>query len=193
MELVHSDVFWTAVTAIATSLLVLAAGVSARIAYTLYTEGVADKKVDRTIDLLNRFTQRGGLEESPEEAYQYLNETHRGSAESLTERTASPQVYKRTKRAYYMLLNYFERVRALRKQDLIDSDLYFREHGYILMQVSDVLNYLKPWFERQTGVDLPSPAYEALTEAYYKQSPEVLGRILQTLVEKEREKEKPPE
>lgn len=159
-----SEAFWTAATAVGTILLVVVAVVSAVIAYRLYKTGVEDRKVDRTIDVLNRFTERTGQAMSPEESYTYLNVTHQGSIENLETLPADNEIYITTRQAFTNLHNYYERIRTLRSHDLIDMKIIFREQGLILANVATVTAYIRPWFERVSGVQYTTIAVDVLRQ-----------------------------
>jgi len=172
------ETFWSAATAIATILMVIAtvllvlatmvlvvtAAVSAFFAYRLYRSGLDEKAVDRTITLLNGFTDRAGQPMSPLEAYQFLNTTHQGTDDKLKGLTTEDPLFVDTQNAYSILLNYFERVRLLNKQRLLNMELFYREQNLILQQSAFVMGYLRPWFERVTRVQYTTNAVDALVQ-----------------------------
>jgi lysylphosphatidylglycerol synthetase-like protein (DUF2156 family) len=171
-----ANVFWSATSAIATVLLAIATAllvvatmllavtaiVSAVIAYRLYRSGVEDKRVDRTIEILNRFSEQSGQAMSPEEAYRFLNETHQGTTDRLKGLTRRDGLFQDTLNALTILHNYYERVRTLNRQHLIEMDIFFREQGLVLSNVSIVTGYLREWFVNVTGVTYTTIAVDAL-------------------------------
>lgn len=153
--------FWTA---IFTCGLLIAAVVSARIAWTQFQNWKRDRTVERTLAILDAWFEKQGDSPSPDDCYDELNRSVFGTVSELKATTITDTKYRTARSRFITLHNYFEHALVLVERGIIDLELFLFRHQNIIRSTWLVLKPYYVLFTSQEGLKFPRMPLEELDE-----------------------------